>query len=207
MPPRPTPTRRRGRRRSCTRSTSSCALGRAAGEADLDAEPLCHVVASVMSSRPLAIWRRDRHDRRRRAYGQTPGRLLACPMQVCIFPDAASVAVAAADRIREVVREKPDALAGAADGQHADRGVRGAGAHGSRRATIFSRGVWAYAIDEFAGVPRDTPGTNAPSFAQHLRVPLRALHMPEPGRRGPGAAHRARSPMRSGARAASTSAC
>ena len=45
--------------------------------------------------------------------------------------------------------------------------------------------VVGFAIDEFAGVPRSTPGTNSVFYRAHLRLPLRALHIPNPDAREP----------------------
>ncbi len=42
-------------------------------------------------------------------------------------------------------------------------------------------GVTAWAVDEFAGVPAGTRGTNAAFFARHIAFPLRALHLPDAG--------------------------
>ena len=105
-------------------------------------------------------------------------------MQVRTLPDTHAVAVAAADVIADVVSEKPDAMLGLPTGntpiatyEELRRRVD-AGALDLSRAT-----VWA--VDEFVGPTRATPGTNSVFYRTHLRVPVRALHIPNPSAREP----------------------
>src|SRR5438105_620338 len=99
-------------------------------------------------------------------------------MRIEVFPDEATLAIAAADAICDAVRAKPAAVLGLPTGKtpiatyaELDRRARSG-------AVDFSRAN-AYALDEFAGVEPTTPGTNAAFFREHLRIPLR-LHLPNP---------------------------
>ena len=42
------------------------------------------------------------------------------------------------------------------------------------------RAVSAYAVDEFLGARRDTPGTNSMYFRRDVNVPVRTLNIPDP---------------------------
>ena len=105
-------------------------------------------------------------------------------MQVCIFPDAAGVAVATADRIQELVREKPDALWRCRRGTRLSRRTKSWRA-GSRRARSISLGR--------VGVCRRRVRRRAARYAGHeqrllsaapARAAARAAYS-EPRRRGP----------------------
>ena len=99
-------------------------------------------------------------------------------MRIEIVPDATALATAAADVICDAVRAKPGAVLGLPTGK-------------TPRATYaeLERRVWsgkakfretsAFALDEFAGIPWATPGTNSMFFRERLRVPL-PLHLPDP---------------------------
>ncbi|HEX5480246.1 MAG TPA: glucosamine-6-phosphate deaminase [Dehalococcoidia bacterium] len=105
-------------------------------------------------------------------------------MQIRTLPDARAVALAAADAIAAVVRDKPGAMLALPTGKtpiatYAELQRRfGAGAVDLSRTT-----VWA--VDEFAGPTRATPGTNSVFYRTHLGVPLRALHIPNPSAQDP----------------------
>jgi glucosamine-6-phosphate deaminase len=105
-------------------------------------------------------------------------------MQIRTVADPPALACAGADIIAEVVRGKRDAVLGLPTGNtpigmygELQRRVDGGELDVSR--------VVAFAIDEFAGVPRSTPGTNSAFYRAHLRLPLRALHIPNPDAREP----------------------
>ena len=105
-------------------------------------------------------------------------------MEVRTLSDAHAVALEAADAIAAVVHDKPDAVLALPTGNtpiaaYAELQRRvDAGALDLSRAT-----VWA--IDEFAGATRATPGTNSVFYRTHLRIPLRALHIPNPSAQEP----------------------
>ncbi len=107
------------------------------------------------------------------------------PMQIEIVSGEAALAARAADIICGAAHTKPDALIGLPTGNtplatYAELTRRAAsGACDVRAATV-------YAIDEFAGATRATPGTNSVFYRQHLRVPFRAVHIPNPGAGDPG---------------------
>src|SRR4029079_18853810 len=89
------------------------------------------------------------------------------------------LAVRAADIVCAAVRAKPAAVLGMLTGRtpiamydELNRRVAAAEAEFSQT-TIF-------AIDEFAGASRATPGTNSAFFAEHLRLGERALRCPDP---------------------------
>ncbi|MDP9238297.1 MAG: glucosamine-6-phosphate deaminase [Chloroflexota bacterium] len=99
-------------------------------------------------------------------------------MRVNILPDASSVALIAADAICEAVRARPDARLGLPTGGTPIL------AYGEleRREQLgdadFSR-ARVYAIDEFAGVPPVTAGTNAAFYREHLRIRVQSLECPD----------------------------
>ena len=99
-------------------------------------------------------------------------------MLVEVVHDEAALAIAAADRICLFVQGKPDAVLGLPTGKT----PTGAYAEIERRVWAgeadFQRAA-AYALDEFAGVPWQTPGTNSMFFRERLRFPL-PLHLPMP---------------------------
>jgi glucosamine-6-phosphate deaminase len=56
--------------------------------------------------------------------------------------------------------------------------------HVSDGAADFSNTI-VYALDEFVGPERDTPGTNSAFYRQYVRFPVRALHVPNPSAADP----------------------
>jgi glucosamine-6-phosphate deaminase len=106
------------------------------------------------------------------------------PMLLEVLPDSAAVAHRAADVIAGVVAEKPDAHLGLPTGNtplatYAELARRvAAGTADLSRAII-------YAIDEFVGSARTTPGTNSAFYRAHVQLRQRALHCPNPSARGP----------------------
>ena len=99
-------------------------------------------------------------------------------MHIDVVRDEGALAIAAADVICDFLRAKPDAVLGLPTGKT----PMGAYAEIERRVSggeaDFRRAA-AYALDEFAGVPWETPGTNSMFFRERLRVPL-PLHLPIP---------------------------
>lgn len=100
-------------------------------------------------------------------------------MSIEIVADEAALARRAADVICDAVRRKPDAVLGLPTGAtpiatYLELAKRAAdGACDFRRATAF-------AVDEFAGAGRTSPGTNSFYYRQYLRMGMRALHIPNP---------------------------
>ncbi len=105
-------------------------------------------------------------------------------MQIRIARNEAALASEAADVICGSVRAKPDAVLGLPTGNtpiatYAELGRRAAAGE-----IDFAR-ARVYAIDEFADATRATPGTNSVFCRQHLRMPLGALHIPNPSAQNP----------------------
>ena len=105
-------------------------------------------------------------------------------MQIEIVDDEAALAVRACDLLCELADRKPDAVYGLPTGatpvpvyfqlmRRSDTGV------------CDLRGVTMFAVDEFLTAARTTPGTNSAFFKQHLRVPVKALHVPNPSAEDP----------------------
>jgi glucosamine-6-phosphate deaminase len=99
-------------------------------------------------------------------------------MQLHVLPDGAAVAVAAADAICEAVRAGPDARLGLPTGGTPILAYRELARREQRGEADFSR-TTVYAIDEFAGVPAATPGTNASFYREYVRIGVRALECPD----------------------------
>ena len=106
------------------------------------------------------------------------------PMRIETLADEAAVAVRAADLVCDAVRAKPDALLALPTGNtpvlaYAELARRvAAGTADFSRASI-------YAIDEFAGSTRTTPGTNSVFYREHVRLGQRVLHCPNPSAQDP----------------------
>jgi glucosamine-6-phosphate deaminase len=105
-------------------------------------------------------------------------------MQIRTVADPAALACAAADMIAEVVCAKPDAVLGLPTG-NTPIALYGELQRRVDTGELDVSRVVGFAIDEFAGVPRSTPGTNSVFYRAHLRLPLRALHIPNPDAREP----------------------
>jgi glucosamine-6-phosphate deaminase len=99
-------------------------------------------------------------------------------MKLEVLADAGAVSLRAADILCGVVRDKPDAVLGLPTGETPVATYAEIERRVSRGDIDFSRAS-AFAIDEFAGVPWQTPGTNSVFFRERLRVPL-PLHLPDP---------------------------
>ena len=105
-------------------------------------------------------------------------------MRIEILADEAAVAVRAADLVCDAVRAKLDALLALPTGNtpvlaYAELARRvAAGTADFSRASI-------YAIDEFAGSTRTTPGTNSVFYREHVRLGQRVLHCPNPSAQDP----------------------
>jgi glucosamine-6-phosphate deaminase len=105
-------------------------------------------------------------------------------MQIEITADADALATRAANLICDAVRAKPDAALGLPTGNtpvltYAEISRRVAGG-----AISFERAV-IYAIDEFAGAGRSTPGTNSVFYRTYVNFGQRALHCPNPAAHDP----------------------
>lgn len=101
-----------------------------------------------------------------------------------VVRDDLELSVRGAAIIADAVRTNPDIVLGLPTGETPvltyDRLVRAE----SAGEVDFSHAI-VFAIDEFAGVSRDTPGTNSRFYRQHLRLRLRALHIPNPSAKSP----------------------
>lgn len=87
------------------------------------------------------------------------------------------LAARAADLICRVIEEEPAAVLGLASGT-TPIGLYAELARRAREGLVDFSHATAFAIDEFFGVPRSHPATNASYFRKHLAgVPLRALHV------------------------------
>ncbi|MHB8685480.1 MAG: 6-phosphogluconolactonase [Dehalococcoidia bacterium] len=111
-------------------------------------------------------------------------------MRIVTVADEAALARTAADMICAAVRAKADAVLGLPTGTTPIATYRELQRRSEARAADLSR-VMVYAIDEFAGVPRSAPGTNSMFYRTHLRLPVRALHIPNPDAHDPDAHIRA----------------
>ena len=99
-------------------------------------------------------------------------------MRIQIEPDEHTLAAHAADIICAVVNAHPEATLGLPTGAtpvctYAELERRAAAG-----VADFSRAT-AFAVDEFAGASRQTPGTNSAFFARYLRVRFRELRCPD----------------------------
>ena len=100
-------------------------------------------------------------------------------MRIEIMPDDEATAIRAADLICAVVRARPEAVLGLPTGATPVETYFELKRRQDRGEVDFANAV-VFAIEEFAGGTRATPGTNNAFFRQYLRVPLRALHIPNP---------------------------
>jgi glucosamine-6-phosphate deaminase len=106
------------------------------------------------------------------------------PMRIEIMADEAALALRAADLVRDAVRAKPHALLALPTGNtplltYAELARRvAAGTADFSRASI-------YAIDEFIGATRTTPGTNSVFYREHVQLGQRVLHCPNPDAQDP----------------------
>lgn len=106
-------------------------------------------------------------------------------MRIDVVADEVTLAVRAADAICDAVRVKRDAVLGLPTGNTPIRAYAEI-ARRIERGDADLRRASVYAIDEFAGATRTTPGTNSVFYREHLRFPVRALHIPNPGARDAG---------------------
>jgi len=112
------------------------------------------------------------------------------PMRIDVRADAAAVADGAADVICDAVRARPAARIGLPTGGTPILTYRELARREACGEADFAQAV-VYAVDEFAGATRETPGTNQAFYREHLRVRLRALHCPDPATTDPEAHIRA----------------
>ncbi len=107
-------------------------------------------------------------------------------MRVNVLPDAAAVALAAADAICEAVRVRADARLGLPTGGTPILAYRELAHREQLDEADFSR-TTVYAIDEFAGIPNATAGTNAAFYREHLRIQVQRLECPDSAAADPNA--------------------
>lgn len=100
-------------------------------------------------------------------------------MRTEIVAGEEALAARAADIIRDAVRAKPAALLGLPTGNTPIRAYAELERRVAAGEADFSH-TTIYAVDEFAGVTRATPGTNSLFYRQHLNIGQRALHCPNP---------------------------
>lgn len=101
-------------------------------------------------------------------------------MRIDILPDGAALASRAADVICDAARRVPRPAIGLPTGETPVRAYAVVARRVAAGACAMSH-VAVWAVDEFADVPRDTPGTNSAFFARHIAFPLGALHLPDAG--------------------------
>ena len=99
-------------------------------------------------------------------------------MRIVTVADGEALARAAADLICTAIDAKPDAVLGLPTGTTPIATYQELERRSAAGEADFS-GATVYAIDEFAGVAPDTPGTNRMFYRAHLRLPVRALHVPD----------------------------
>lgn len=102
-------------------------------------------------------------------------------MRIEIMKDAGELSRAAADLICDAVRVKRDARLGLPTGGTPILTYRELA---RRIGTDCSTNI-VYAIDEFAGVPSGTAGTNSAFYREHLRISAHAVHCPDSGAADP----------------------
>ena len=107
-------------------------------------------------------------------------------MTIEILRDASAVALRAAGMVCELAQEKPAAVIGLPTGETPRATYALLTLRAEAGACDLGR-IAAYAVDEFLGVPRDTPGTNSMYFRTDVNLPLRSLHVPNPAAREPDA--------------------
>lgn len=100
-------------------------------------------------------------------------------MRIEIVAGEEALAVRAADIIRDAARSKPAALLGLPTGNTPVRAYAELARRVAAGEADFSHAT-IYAVDEFAGATRATPGTNSLFYRQHLNIGQRALHCPNP---------------------------
>ena len=102
-------------------------------------------------------------------------------MEVVILPDAAAVGDAAAARIVEVVRAKPDAVLGLSTGS-SPLGTYAALAERVRRGDVDLSRASGFALDEYVGLPAGSPQSYAATIDREATGPLRMdparVHVP-----------------------------
>jgi glucosamine-6-phosphate deaminase len=95
-------------------------------------------------------------------------------MRIEVVDDSAALAERAANRLLDIVRARPDARLGLPTGATPIDTYRLI----SERAGAAFAPSRAWAVDEFCASARDAPGTNAAFFAEHLRLEIGELRVP-----------------------------
>jgi glucosamine-6-phosphate deaminase len=103
-------------------------------------------------------------------------------MRIEVVADERALASRAADLICETVRSHPRAALGLPTGKTP---LATYVALHERAESLDFSGIVGYAIDEFADATRTTAGTNTVYYRRHMHLPLRALHVPNPGAERP----------------------
>ncbi len=111
-------------------------------------------------------------------------------MRIEIVADEQALAMRAADIICDAVRQRPDARLGLPTGNTPIATYQDLARRMASGTADFSRAD-IYAIDEFAGTTRTTPGTNSDFYREHINLGQRALHCPNPSAQDPEAHIRA----------------
>lgn len=105
-------------------------------------------------------------------------------MPIEVVRDASALARRAADIICETARATPAAVLGLPTGD-TPRATYALLALRAEAGVCDLTGVTAFAVDEFCGVPRNTPGTNSMYFRREVNLPLRTVHVPNPAAADP----------------------
>jgi glucosamine-6-phosphate deaminase len=99
-------------------------------------------------------------------------------MRIEIVAGEEALAVRAADIVCDAVRAQPTSALGLPTGGTPIATYAELSRRAAEERAGFSRAT-AFAVDEFLGVATMTRGTNSAFFRDHLRVRLRALHVPD----------------------------
>ena len=103
---------------------------------------------------------------------------------IIIAKDAGDLARRAAARIVDAIRAKPAAALALPTGNTPLPMYGELAARAARGDADLSRAtIWA--IDEFIGPTRETPGTNSAFYREHVRLGQHALHCPNPSAQDP----------------------
>lgn len=100
-------------------------------------------------------------------------------MAIEVVADDAALAGRAAALICDAVRAKPDSSLALPSGETPIWTYGEISRRIESGLADFSR-VTVFAVDEFLGPARATPGTNSAYYKQYLRFPIKALHIPNP---------------------------
>jgi glucosamine-6-phosphate deaminase len=105
-------------------------------------------------------------------------------MKIEVLDSAEEVAEKGAEIMWEAVHARPDAVLALPTGRTPILMYAALRRNVEDASCDFSRAT-AYAIDEFCGVSRTTPGTNSAFYEEHVRIGLKDLRCPDPAAADP----------------------